>query len=149
MHKFTLAFLRIRVYSNFSQSGTDASILILTQLERKIKHSIWRSNYHERKSYFSVFRRSGYHSHHSVAEREFRLRSYLLSASTADREKSWTVWKKEQISCGASKLYILEDIIDEFCDDYIVPCVQADAVYENKYLLGTSMARPADRKEAG
>ncbi|MFQ7289203.1 MAG: hypothetical protein ACLRPV_10120 [Lacrimispora saccharolytica] len=28
-------------------------------------------------------------------------------------------------------------------------CVQADAVYENKYLLGTSMARPADRKEAG
>ena len=36
MHKFTLAFLSIRVYSNFSQSGTDASILILTQLERKI-----------------------------------------------------------------------------------------------------------------
>ena len=42
---------------------------------------------------------------------------------------------------GATKLYI-EDITDEFCDDYIVPCVQADAVYENKYLLGTSMARP-------
>ena len=42
---------------------------------------------------------------------------------------------------GASKLYI-EDIVDEFCDDYIVPCVQAGAVYENKYLLGTSMARP-------
>lgn len=44
-------------------------------------------------------------------------------------------------SCGASKLYI-EDVTDEFCDDYIVPCVQAHAVYENKYLLGTSMARP-------
>ena len=43
--------------------------------------------------------------------------------------------------CGAAKLYI-EDVIDEFCDDYIVPCVQAHAVYENKYLLGTSMARP-------
>ncbi|MFI3208837.1 MAG: argininosuccinate synthase [Eubacteriales bacterium] len=42
---------------------------------------------------------------------------------------------------GASKLYI-ENIIDEFCDDYIVPCVQANAIYENKYLLGTSMARP-------
>lgn len=42
---------------------------------------------------------------------------------------------------GASKLYI-ENIIDEFCDDYIVPCVKAGAVYENKYLLGTSMARP-------
>ena len=46
---------------------------------------------------------------------------------------------------GASKLYI-EDIIDEFCDEYIVPCVQAHAVYENKYLLGTSMARPVTIK---
>ena len=42
---------------------------------------------------------------------------------------------------GAYKLYI-ENIIDDFCDNYIVPCVQANAVYENKYLLGTSMARP-------
>ena len=46
---------------------------------------------------------------------------------------------------GASKLYI-EDLTDEFCDDYIVPCVQAHAVYENKYLLGTSMARPVIAK---
>ena len=43
---------------------------------------------------------------------------------------------------GASKLYI-EDIVDDFCDNYVVPCIQAHAVYENKYLLGTSMARPA------
>ncbi len=47
---------------------------------------------------------------------------------------------------GASKLYI-EDIVDDFCDNYIVPCVQAHAVYENKYLLGTSMARPAIAKK--
>ena len=47
---------------------------------------------------------------------------------------------------GATKLYI-EDITDEFCDDYIVPCVQANAVYENKYLLGTSMARPGIAKK--
>ena len=47
---------------------------------------------------------------------------------------------------GASKLYI-EDIVDEFCEDYIVPCVQANAIYENKYLLGTSMARPAIAKK--
>ena len=46
---------------------------------------------------------------------------------------------------GASKLYI-EDIVDDFADNYIVPCVQAGAVYENKYLLGTSMARPAITK---
>ena len=46
---------------------------------------------------------------------------------------------------GASKLYI-EDITDDFCDNYIMPCVQANAVYENAYLLGTSMARPAISK---
>ncbi len=46
---------------------------------------------------------------------------------------------------GASKLYI-EDIVDDFCDNYVVPCVQANAVYENKYLLGTSMARPGMAK---
>ena len=48
--------------------------------------------------------------------------------------------------CGASKLYIL-DVNDEFAEEYIVPCVQAHAVYENKYLLGTSMARPLIAKK--
>ena len=47
---------------------------------------------------------------------------------------------------GASKLYI-ENVIDEFCEDYIMPCVQAGAVYEHKYLLGTSMARPVIAKK--
>ncbi len=46
---------------------------------------------------------------------------------------------------GAIKLYI-EDVVDEFCDDYVLPCVQAGTVYENKYLLGTSMARPVIAK---
>lgn len=48
--------------------------------------------------------------------------------------------------CGAEKLYVL-NVIDEFCDEYIVPCVQANAIYENKYLLGTSMARPLIAKK--
>lgn len=42
---------------------------------------------------------------------------------------------------GASKLYIA-DLTDEFVDDYIFPTLKAGAVYENKYLLGTSFARP-------
>ncbi|MCH5280099.1 MAG: argininosuccinate synthase [Lachnospiraceae bacterium] len=46
---------------------------------------------------------------------------------------------------GAEKLYI-EDLTDVFCEEFILPCVQAHAVYENKYLLGTSMARPAIAK---
>ncbi|MCR4777477.1 MAG: argininosuccinate synthase [Lachnospiraceae bacterium] len=54
--------------------------------------------------------------------------------------------EERALSSGASKFYI-ENIIDEFCDDFIVPCVQAGAVYENKYLLGTSMARPGIAKK--
>ena len=47
---------------------------------------------------------------------------------------------------GASKLYI-EDVVDEFCDEYVMPCVLAGAVYENNNLLGTSMARPLNAKK--
>lgn len=47
--------------------------------------------------------------------------------------------------CGATKLYI-ENVVDEFVNDYVMPCVKANAVYENKYLLGTSMARPVIAK---
>lgn len=42
---------------------------------------------------------------------------------------------------GASKLYI-EDLRDEYVEDFIFPTVKAGAVYEGKYLLGTSHARP-------
>ena len=54
--------------------------------------------------------------------------------------------EERALSSGASKLYV-EDLTDEFCNDFIVPCVQAHAVYENKYLLGTSMARPVIAKK--
>ena len=42
---------------------------------------------------------------------------------------------------GASKLYI-EDLRQEFVEEYIFPTIKAGAVYENQYLLGTSFARP-------
>ena len=42
---------------------------------------------------------------------------------------------------GADKLYIL-DLKEEFITKYIYPTIQAGAIYENKYLLGTSFARP-------
>ncbi len=46
---------------------------------------------------------------------------------------------------GASKLYVL-DLKKEFVEDYIFPTMQAGAVYEDKYLLGTSFARPVIAK---
>ena len=48
--------------------------------------------------------------------------------------------ERAQVS-GAAKLYI-EDVVDDLCENYIMPCVQAGAVYEHKYLMGTAMARP-------
>ena len=48
---------------------------------------------------------------------------------------------RKAIKTGASKLYI-EDLKEEFVNDYVFPTIKAGAVYENKYLLGTSFARP-------
>jgi len=49
--------------------------------------------------------------------------------------------EEKAIKTGASKLYI-EDLKEEFITDYIYPTMQAGAVYEGEYLLGTSFARP-------
>ncbi len=46
---------------------------------------------------------------------------------------------------GASKLYIL-DIKEEFVKEYLFPLIRAGAIYEGKYLLGTSIARPLQAK---
>ncbi|WP_092482998.1 argininosuccinate synthase [Desulfoscipio geothermicus] len=48
---------------------------------------------------------------------------------------------EKALKSGASKLYI-EDVKREFVTDYIYPTLKAGAIYEGKYLLGTSMARP-------
>ncbi len=53
--------------------------------------------------------------------------------------------EEKAIKTGASKLYI-EDLRKEFIEDYIYPTVKAGAVYEDKYLLGTSFARPVIAK---
>ena len=49
--------------------------------------------------------------------------------------------EEKALKTGASKLYI-EDLKEEFITDFIYPTMQAGAVYEGEYLLGTSFARP-------
>ena len=49
--------------------------------------------------------------------------------------------EERALASGASKLYIA-DVTDEFVEDYVWPALKADAIYEKKYLLGTSLARP-------
>lgn len=54
--------------------------------------------------------------------------------------------EEKALKTGASKLYIA-DLTEEFITDAIYPCIKANAVYEGKYLLGTSMARPIIAKK--
>ena len=49
--------------------------------------------------------------------------------------------EKKALKTGASKLYI-DDLQEEFARDFIFPMIQAGAIYENQYFLGTSIARP-------
>ncbi|MEE1105658.1 MAG: argininosuccinate synthase, partial [Ruminococcus sp.] len=53
--------------------------------------------------------------------------------------------EEKAIATGASKLYV-EDLNKEFVEEYVFPTVKAGAVYEGKYLLGTSFARPVIAK---
>ncbi|MEK3733213.1 MULTISPECIES: argininosuccinate synthase [Paenibacillus] len=49
--------------------------------------------------------------------------------------------EEKALATGASKVYI-DDLRDEFANDFIFPMFQAGAMYEGQYLLGTSIARP-------
>ncbi len=49
--------------------------------------------------------------------------------------------RRKAIASGAEKIYI-EDVQEEFVKDYVYKAMKANAVYENKYLMGTAVARP-------
>ncbi len=65
----------------------------------------------------------------------------IAMAADVGQEAELDGLEEKAITTGASKLYI-EDLQKEFVEDYIFPTLKAGAVYENKYLLGTSFARP-------
>ena len=68
---------------------------------------------------------------------------YEVIAMAADvgQEEELENIREKAIKTGASKIYI-EDLKEEFVTEYIFPTLKAGAVYEGKYLLGTSFARP-------
>ena len=65
----------------------------------------------------------------------------IAVAADVGQGKELSGLQEKAIKTGASKLYI-EDLRDEFVNDFIFPTLKAGAVYENQYLLGTSFARP-------
>ncbi len=57
------------------------------------------------------------------------------------QQEDFNAAKEKALKIGASKVYI-EDVKKEFVTDFIFPALKANAIYEGKYLLGTSVARP-------
>ncbi|NLI13532.1 argininosuccinate synthase [Pelotomaculum propionicicum] len=73
---------------------------------------------------------------------------YEVIAMTADlgQGEELAPLNEKAVKSGASKIYI-EDARREFAEEYIFPTLKAGAIYEGKYLLGTSMARPLIAKK--
>ena len=57
------------------------------------------------------------------------------------QEEDFEAAKEKALKIGAKECYI-EDVIDEFIRELCFPAIQCNAIYENVYLLGTSLARP-------
>jgi argininosuccinate synthase len=57
------------------------------------------------------------------------------------QKEDWDAVKKKAKASGASKIYII-DAREEFAKDFLWPMLRAGAIYEGRYLLGTSIARP-------
>ncbi|MBW1918871.1 MAG: argininosuccinate synthase [Deltaproteobacteria bacterium] len=70
-------------------------------------------------------------------------KGYEVVAYMADvgQEEDFEAARKKALDIGAAKVYV-EDLKNEFVTDFIFPAIRANAVYEGKYLLGTSLARP-------
>lgn len=70
-------------------------------------------------------------------------KGYEVVAYMADvgQEEDFEAARKKALDIGAAKVYV-EDLKTEFVTDFIFPAIRANAVYEGKYLLGTSLARP-------
>lgn len=75
-------------------------------------------------------------------------KGYEVTAFIADvgQEEDFAAAKTKALAIGA-KTVIIEDCKEEFVNDYIYPSLQSGALYENRYLLGTSLARPLIAKK--
>lgn len=75
-------------------------------------------------------------------------KGYEVTAFIADvgQEEDFAAAKAKALAIGA-KTVVIEDCKEEFVNDYIYPSLQSGALYENRYLLGTSLARPLIAKK--
>jgi len=79
----------------------------------------------------------------SIILKWFIEEGYETVAYIADvgQEEDFDAARKKAEDLGASAVYV-EDLKEEFVKDYIFPAIKSQAIYEGRYLLGTSVARP-------
>ena len=75
----------------------------------------------------------------------YRGAEVVAVCSDVGQDEDLSGLENKALKSGASKLYVL-DVRREFVSDYLFPLLRAGAVYEGKYLLGTSIARPLQAK---
>ncbi|NWZ20060.1 ASSY synthase, partial [Asarcornis scutulata] len=73
-----------------------------------------------------------------LKEQGYDVVAYLANIG---QKEDFEAARKKALALGAKKVYI-EDVCREFVEEFIWPAVQANAVYEDRYLLGTALARP-------
>jgi len=78
-----------------------------------------------------------------LEQKGYKVIAYV--ANVGQQEKFGEIHQKA-LTTGASKVYI-EDLREEFVTDFIFPALQGNAIYEGRYLLGTSLARPLIAKK--
>jgi argininosuccinate synthase len=69
----------------------------------------------------------------------------VCMCTNVGQDEDWENMESKALASGASKLYI-RDVREEFVTDFLFPMLKAGAIYEGKYLLGTSIARPLQAK---
>ena len=69
----------------------------------------------------------------------------VAMCTNVGQDEDWENMEEKALASGASKLYV-RDVRKEFAKDYLFPVLRAGAIYEGKYLLGTSVARPLQAK---
>ena len=94
-----------------------------------------------------VFRRARHVGGDAVAGRDVRRRGHRASRWTSARAATSTRCASGRSRPARSRAHVL-DVREEFADDYILPALQAGAVYEGRYPLATALGRPLIAKQA-
>ena len=79
-----------------------------------------------------------------LSEKGFEIIAFC--ANVGQHAEDFEAVKAKAVSCGALKC-VVTDLRKEFVENYVFDCVKSNAIYEGRYLLGTSIARPCIAKE--